>query len=142
MAETSTCFDLRCGYAVPGRVDTCPRCGRKMRSSRTVRAYGAVMMVCGIILLGMMGTITVLLWPQLMNPGREMAGGTTFTGSAGDAEMILWLFGLVLLFGLVALLTGLWQVATGRRNRWVAIIAVALGAAIFVYGRWMTGVLG
>ena len=77
-----------------------------------------------------------------MNPGREMAGGTTFTGSAGDAEMILWLFGLVLLFGLVALLTGLWQVATGRRNRWVAIIAVALGAAIFVYGRWMTGVLG
>ena len=142
MAETSTCFDLRCGHVAVGRLDTCPRCGRKMRSSRTVRIYGVVMMLCGVALLGIMGPVTYYTLPELTHPSEELAGGTSFTGTAEDARMILWLFGLVLLSGLVALMPGLWQVATGRRNRWVSIAAVALGIGIFLYARWTTGQLG
>src|SRR5687768_3154042 len=142
MADTSTCFDLRCGHIAAGRIETCPKCGRKMHSSRTVRVYGVVMMLCGLVLLGVMGPVTYYTLPELTHPGQELADGTRFTGSGDEADMILWLFGLVLLFGLVALLTGLWQVATGRRNRWVSIGAVALGLFIFAYAQWTTGQLG
>lgn len=75
-------------------------------------------------------------------PWEELADGGRFTGSVRDAEIILWLFGLVLLFGLVSLLTGLSQVATGRRNRRVAVAGVALGMLLFLYARWSTGALG
>ena len=142
MAETSTCFDLRCGYSMEGRAATCPKCGRKMSSSRTVRIYGTVLVLCGLFLLGLMGTITWTMWPMLMQPGAETAGGSRFTGTADDAEMILWLFALVMLFGLVSLMTGLWQVTTGRRNRWVAIASLGLAAILILYARWTTGALG
>lgn len=142
MADTSTCFDLRCGFIAPGRVETCPKCGRRMRSQRTVRIYGTVLMLCGLVLLGLMGPITYYMLPELTHPGREFADGSRFTGSGDEADMILWLFGLVLLFGLVALLTGLWQVATGRRNRWISIGAAAFGLFIFAYAQWTTGQLG
>ena len=142
MADTSTCFDLRCGFVAPGRVETCPKCGRKMRSSRTVRVYGVVLMLCGLVVLGLMGPITYYTLPELTHPGQELVEGTRFTGSGDEADMILWLFGLLLLFGLVATLTGLWQVATGRRNRWISIGAVALGLLIFAYAQWTTGQLG
>ncbi len=142
MADTSTCFDLGCGFVSAGRIQTRPKCGRKMRSSRAVRAYGAVLMLCGLVLLGLMGPVTYYTLPELTHPGQELADGTRFTGSGDEADMILWLFGLVLLFGLAALLTGLWQVATGRRNRWISIGAAVLGLFIFAFAQWTTGQLG
>jgi predicted nucleic acid-binding Zn ribbon protein len=135
MAEISTCLSPVCGATAEGNVTKCPECGWAMRSSRNLRVRGGVLLACGLFLLGLMGWITWIMTPSLLYPGEE-AGGMTFTGKPDQARMILWLFWAVITFGAVATVNGLYQLATGRKNR--ALVLVSLGlAAIIVVAAWL-----
>ena len=46
--------------------------------------------------------------------------------------LILGLFGIVIVFGLTCIGSGLWQIVTGRRNIWTVILI--LGLAFLVAG--------
>ena len=140
MTKTSTCFSLTCGHVVPGSVATCPKCGSKMRTSKTIRILGGLMLACGLLLIGLMGTITLNIAPQMLHPGQEI-GGSTWNGTAEQGRMALTLFSMVIAFGLVATLTGLWQIATGQRSRIVLVVVILLAVALFAYARYLTGAL-
>jgi hypothetical protein len=131
MAEISTCLSPICGARAEGNLTKCPECGWAMRSSRNLRVRGVALLACGLFLLGLMGWITWNMTPSLLAPGEE-AGGMTFSGKPDQAETILWLFWSILAFGAVATVNGLYQIATGRTNRVLVLLSLALAAALLV----------
>lgn len=130
MNKSSTCFSMTCGTVVPGRVERCPRCGSKMRSSTTIRTLGVVLLVIGIFLVGLMGVITLNMAPTLLSPGETIDGGR-WDGTAEQGRTALMLFGLVIAFGFVSIVNGLWQIITGSRNRVVLILTLLLAAVLY-----------
>lgn len=135
-AEMTTCGG--CGYATAESVKRCPQCGRGVRSPKAVRRLGWLQLLIGLFLVGLMGVTTYNLAPMMLAPGESAGGGGgRFTGTAEQGLLILGLFGLLVTFGLGSVASGLWQIATGRRNKW--IIALMLGLfALVMLAAWFT----
>ena len=90
----------------------------------------------GLILVVMMGAITYNLAPDMLRPGVS-AGRGGFTGTAEQGLLILGLFGLVIAFGLGSVASGLWQIATRRRNNWMFAVMLALFVLVML-AAWFT----
>ena len=58
MPETSTCYSLTCRETVDGVVEKCPKCGAKMRTPKHVRRLGWFLLLIGLFLVILLGTIT------------------------------------------------------------------------------------
>src|SRR6267142_1585500 len=99
MKELRNCYSLRCGYVTDEVLERCPKCGGRLRTTRFVRRLGWVQLIIGLFLVGLMGTIIFSLAPTLLQPG-EIDRGSAFTGSPEQAQLILGVFGLVIVFGL------------------------------------------
>ena len=123
MEELHTCE--RCGTATRESAGQCAGCGERWRTKKQVRRLGWVQLLMGLFLVGLMGIITYNLTPLMLRAG-ERAGGARFTGTAAQAQLILGLFWLVIAFGLTSMLSGLWHIKTGRRNRWLFILLLGL----------------
>jgi hypothetical protein len=138
----SACNDPRCAELIEGRVATCPKCGGSMRSVGESPGRGILLLLCGLFLLGLMGSITWYMLPMLLRPGVETADGSTFTGTPEQARMALGLFGLVLLFGLVATANGIFMIVT-RRQSWAFIgLTLGLAALLLIVGFVFMGTAG
>lgn len=105
------------------------------RNPRTVRRLGWLLLVVGLFLVGLMGTVTWRIYPSMSHPGVADLSGTTFTGTPAQAHDALQLFGIVIAFGLVSMLNGIWQIATGRRSLVFAGVTLAVGAALVFAAR-------
>jgi len=136
MTKTSSCYNLTCGHVEPGTVARCPRCGSKTRTSKSIRILGGILLAIGIFLVGLMGAVTINMAPTMLSPG-ETIDGSTFTGTAEEAKLFLGLFGLVIVFGIAAIVNGLWQLISGRRNRVVLFITLALAALLYAIGYFL-----
>ena len=136
MADRSTCVSPLCGITVEGNEKTCPKCGWAMRNSRNIRTRGWLLLCCGLFLVLFMGWIAWSLWPTLLRPRKEY-GSETFTGTRDQAQMILGLFGLVILFGALGAVNALYMIVSGRQNRWFVIVTLLLAAALVAVA-WLT----
>ena len=136
MADQSTCLSPLCGITIEGSEKKCPKCGWAMRSSRNIRTRGWFLLCCGLFLVLFMGWIAWNLLPTLLRPGVEQDNGT-YTGTKDQAQMILGLFGLVMLFGAVGTLNAIYMITTGRQNRVFVIVTLLLAAALAVFA-WVT----
>lgn len=137
MAETSTCTARDCRAVTPGLIDACPRCGARVLTSRRVRVLGWVLLAIGLFLVAFMGYITLQTYDSFVRPGTSTAGGSRFTGSAEEGRNILNIFWLVIAVGVMSVVNGLWQIATGRRN--LVLVAISLiVAAVLVFTTWET----
>lgn len=94
------------------------------------RMRGWILLVAGLFLVLVMGAVVLNLAPAMLNPGIE-TGGTTFTGSAEQAQVFLGLFALVILFGALCIANGLYMIATGTRNRVFTIATLAFAALLY-----------
>jgi hypothetical protein len=127
MSRHSACNLPTCAVVVDGRVSVCPKCGGPMRDVSDSAVRGIVMLVCGVILVGMMGWI---LWTQtesMLNPGVEAADGSTFTGTAKEAQSFLGLFAVVMLLGLTSFINGIFFIVKRRQSG--IFMAISLGLA-------------
>jgi hypothetical protein len=88
-------------------------------------------MVCGGILVPFMGYIT--LW-MLGAAANTNTAGAKFTGTPEQLLMIFAICGMVILFGLLAFATGLYQLVTGRRNKMFVWVIAGLGILLYVVG--------
>ncbi|HYY42921.1 MAG TPA: hypothetical protein VE775_09335 [Pyrinomonadaceae bacterium] len=139
MDQLRSCY--KCGYETNEPVKQCPKCGQRLRTAREVRALGWLQLLIGIFLVGLMGTITFKLAPLLLQTGvRE--GGSRFTGTPQQAFLILGLFGLLILFGATSMTSGLWQIKTGRRNKWIFIFMLGLVIVLIVVVWFVRAALG
>ena len=142
MADTSTCTAWRCGAVTQGLVATCPGCGGRTVSSRRIRILGGALIALGLFLVGLMGAITYQLYPTLTRPGVDMGELGRWTGTAEQAAMVLNLFWIVIGFGALCVVGGAWQIATGRRNRIIMVLALLGAATILLYGWETTDTIG
>ena len=140
MAELRTCF--RCSYETNEVVAQCPKCGQRLRTSGQVRRLGVLQLLIGLFLVGLMGTITFMLAPAILRAGEPVGPDGGFTGTPQQALLILGLFGLVIAFGLGSMLTGLWQIKTGRRNKWLFFGMLALFVLVVLVGWIVKSALG
>ena len=124
MADFSICTSRACRAETPGIVDKCPTCGSRVQTSRKIRLLGWLSIACGVFLIGLMGWITLALYPTLSSPGLADPDGGRWAGTAEQARMALNLFYLVIGFGVLAAAAGVWMVVTGRRH--IAITVVTL----------------
>ena len=76
-----------------------------------------------------MGTVCYYTVPMLLHPGVGI-GGTRFSGSTGQAFIVLGIFLLVMAFSLTTLFYGVWQMKTGKSSRRVAYFM--LGIFVFL----------
>ena len=127
--DLSKCYN--CGYETHKFRSHCPKCGTGLQSRRWSRRFGLGMVIGGIIITGMMGFVVLATGPMLLNPGASY-GGARFSGTPGQARMVLAIFGAALAFGMTALGYGLWQMFTGRRSKRVIYFVVALAALLML----------
>jgi hypothetical protein len=103
-----------------------------MPRAQGVRRRGWVLIVLGVLLVVMMGTITLLTAPTMLS--RSASPGAGFTGTPEQALVILGLFGIVIVFGLTGIGSGLWQIVTGRRSIWIVVLILGLTFLLIVAG--------
>ena len=138
MEEASSCYS--CGHVTHEAGDKCPKCGKRLRTARQVRRLGWLQLGIGVFIVGLMGTITYNLAPLMLGAGDSRAGAN-FTGTPEQAQMILGLFAMVIVFGLGSILSGLWQIKTGRRNKWLFIVMVVLFVVLIVFSWYLRSAL-
>ena len=131
MAAYTVCRDPKCATLVDGKVAACPKCGGPMRSVGESPLRGIVLLLCGLFLLALMGTIATNMYPTLTHPGVTIEG-STFTGTAEQARMILLLFAAVLVFGLVATANGIYMLVTKQQSRAFMVVSLGLAAVLLV----------
>lgn len=131
MAAYTVCRNATCATLVEGPATTCPKCGGPMKSVGESPLRGIVLLLCGLFLLGLMGTITYFMYPTLTHPG-ETIGGSTFNGTADQARITLLLFAAVIVFGLVATANGIYMLVTKQQSRAFMLVSLGLAAVLLV----------
>jgi hypothetical protein len=121
----------KCYYETNEALKKCPKCGLGLFSTKQVRRLGWVILALGMFLVGLMGTITFYVTPALLYAGSP-TGGMQVTATTEQAALILALFGSVIAAGLISMVTGLWQIKTGRRNKWLVYSGIALIALVVI----------
>ena len=137
MADFSTCTSRSCGVVTPTIVDKCPACGARVQTSRRIRMLGWVGIACGLFLIGLMGYITLAMYPTLTHAGVDMGEGGRWNGTAEQGRMALDLFLMVIGFGAIAVAAGVWMVITGRRHILITVVTL-LAAGVLVFKTWET----
>ena len=132
MAAYSVCRKSTCATLVEGPATTCPKCGGPMRSVGESPLRGIVLLLCGLFLLGLMGTIALNMYPTLTHPGVRMPDGSSFTGTADQARITLLLFAAVIVFGLVATANGIYMLITKQQSRMFMFVSLGLAAVLLV----------
>jgi len=131
MADHSTCMSPSCGITVDGIVKICPQCGGFMRSSRSIRAFGWVMLICGVTAFALMGWMFRAF----------VAGGGAFTGTRGQALFAIGGVSFLVLFLLLASVESLYMVVTGRTNRRL-VRTLLLLLSVYILGIVLLGMIG
>jgi hypothetical protein len=125
MGNQSTCMSPSCGITIDGIVRKCPQCGGLMRSSGTIRAFGWVMLVCGV------SSVLLFVWMAWTFSNRG-----PFTGTRDQAGLFVGGYTFVILFCLLASANALCMVVTGRTNR-TFVKLMLLAVTILVVGTWL-----
>jgi magnesium-transporting ATPase (P-type) len=131
-------FCSRCGTETDEPLGKCPRCGRRLQKTGTVRALGWVLVVLGGLLSAFMAWLFVY-FTRLIAHSDDPGATTRFTGTASDATFAYGVFGVVLALGLTFVLAGVWQIVYGRRNKKIVFVALALVAVFYALGLYARG---
>ena len=129
MVDQSTCMSPSCGITIEGTFKKCPQCGALMRSARSLRAFGWVILIGGLLVVAL---LSWLAWVFLS------AG--SFSGTTSEAWLFAAVFAFLILVGLLAFTHGLYMVVTGQTNR--VLVRMMLGAvAILIVGSLLSRIL-
>lgn len=134
MPAFSTCTS--CGYNAEGAVTVCPRCGAATQVKQEPRTRAVILIICGLLLIGIMGPITVALLPSMLQAGMDV-DGSSFQGTAEQAHMILGLFGIIIVFGISSLAYGIFQFIFRRESKAFIVFTLVL-AAVLIFAVYFT----
>lgn len=132
MSAVWTCNDPTCGKTVDTRTEVCPKCGGAMRKVGEGRWRGVVLIICGVVMVAMMGPITYYLGPNLRE-AMSTGGSDGFTGTPEQARLILYLFYALIAFGVLAFVNGVYQVITSTQNRIFMILNLLVFAVVLFF---------
>ncbi|MEO6365309.1 MAG: hypothetical protein ABIO38_04565 [Luteimonas sp.] len=127
--DLSRCW--RCGFETYKYRSQCERCGGSLQSRRWSRRFGFVLTLCGLFLTSLMGVVIHWMVPRLLHAGVDV-DGSRFTGTEMQALGSFAVVGAVFVFGATALGYGIWQMATGRRDRRVVFVMIAIASGLMM----------
>jgi hypothetical protein len=120
--ESRTCHNYWCNYTTGEPLDHCPKCGRPLITPRTFKLLGwALLFLGGLLALGAV-SLTILVAPKL----------PYVRGGLGGRLLILGVFGALLAVGLTFMMSGLWQVLSGRRSQSLTTFGIVLLVALSI----------
>jgi hypothetical protein len=96
------------------------------RAAALIRRLGWLLVVLGLFLAFGMGILIVTLGPGMLYQNQG------FNGTHEQGVIFLTLFVLVFLFGINAIIGGVWMIRTGRRNLWV--MGFMIGLVVLIFG--------
>jgi len=132
MAAYNVCRDPKCATLVEGKVDACPKCGGAMRTVGESPLRAITLLVLGLILFIGMGIIFYNTYPTFSNPGVQIEG-SRFTGTAEQGQQALMLFAVVIVFGLVAIVNGIYMLVTRQQSKIFIGLTLGLAAILLVF---------
>ncbi|MEP6847826.1 MAG: hypothetical protein ABI999_03145 [Acidobacteriota bacterium] len=124
--DHKSCF--KCYFSGDTPETRCPRCGGRLRSSTNLRVRGGILIFVGAFLVLLMGAITGFV-VYLVWGGADPKAAAKLRAEEFKLLLAFGMFGLVMLFGLVSLITGVFQIVFGRRSR---ILVWAMMALVFI----------
>jgi hypothetical protein len=137
--EYKECF--KCSFRGETAEANCPKCGKKLRTSKNIRVRGVIQLITGSFLVLMMAGLSGFIWylthNRPLSPDEQQRIAEQQTLFMG----LYAFFAVIGLFGLNGIVMGVWQLAFGRRNKpliWVMFGLLALillgcvGIAMFV----------
>lgn len=138
LAEYKECF--KCNFRGETADTACPKCGKKLRTSKNIRARGVVQIVTGVILVLMMAGLSVFIGGLVARGINDPETARKMAEQKNFLLVVYAFFGVLALFGVNGIVMGTWQVVTGRRNKilmWImfvllALILIACFATVFV----------
>lgn len=108
-----------------------PRANWRPLTPKQIRRRGWILVALGSFLTLFMGWIAVMVI-GIMIHSDDPDAKTHFTGGVGMKAFTLGVFGVVVGFGLLSILTGAWQIRYGKQNphfvNWMMWLAIAFGA--------------
>jgi hypothetical protein len=144
VSQTWVCQAWHCGEVYDGSERFCPTCRNVAMPQKSIRRRGIVALACGVFITGMMVALGGLLGPTLLAAGQDV-DGSTFSGSKSDGLVVLGLFAALGLFGLVAIVSGFYQLRYGRQN-WrlfggmiAVLVVIGVIVAAIQYGFVLNG---
>jgi hypothetical protein len=104
-------------------------------SAKQVRWRGWVLVVLGLLLVVLMGVVTLNVAPNMLHPGVPASDRSVYNGTKEEAQQVLGLFGLVILFGITCIVSGIWQIKSGRHNKKIIYFGIGLVIVLALVGR-------
>jgi len=93
---------------------------------------GWLLLFLGLFLVGFMGWIMLNTLPSVLLAEQQAADGTTYTGTAEQAQSILLLFSLVIAVGLMSIVYGIYMIVTGRQNKIFMALSLLLAGILVI----------
>ncbi len=117
---------------------TCPRCRKNhFLNASSIRTRGTILIVIGLFLVAFMGGIAIFVAALLFGSASQNASSARRLNDEIPMLILIYgIFALVIAFGLNSLISGLWMIATGRRNRvllwimWGLLGLLGIGAVL------------
>jgi hypothetical protein len=103
----------------------------KQQSPTSIRVLGGILIFLGVILVGSMAAIMMWINNIIANSGKT---GSTVKWNAApqQQQMTFLILGAVAAFGVSAMLTGLLQIITGKRNRMMVGLMIGLWIVLMI----------
>ncbi|HKX83800.1 MAG TPA: hypothetical protein VJL58_06260 [Pyrinomonadaceae bacterium] len=130
--EFRQCFN--CNYEAVTDQTICLRCRKKkFFRSGNIRTRGIVLLVVGLFLVVFMGAIGVFVALMLLG-SMDPESARKINNEWFTLIAIYCIFAAVIAFGLNSIVSGLWMIAAGRRNRFLVWVMWALLLVLLVAG--------
>ncbi len=118
----------QCGHKPEAWVNACPQCASVFESPERVRRMGWMASIAGGLLVAMMAVVAVTVGPVITSP-PTVPGATPL--EPAFVGRLFFAMGLIGLLGIVAIVSGAWQVRHGTRNRTLVGAMLLLLLAFF-----------
>jgi len=105
------CHNLNCGFQTHEPLSKCPKCRRPIWTTNEFRLISSLIVLCGFFFLGVGGGLGYIAYRNYA-PGGRLPEGYEL-----GVVVLTAIAGFLLLFGLVVIAAGAWQVLFGRANR-------------------------
>lgn len=138
-AEPQLYFCINCDWENRGALPACPKCGKPLYSQANIRQRGGMIAGLGLFLIIFMGALGAFVSKWLKDEAEKPREWWQIdSGRADNTEYLLMsvyvIFGCQIAAGLTAVIAGLRQFHTGRRNMFLFRVFMFLFAASFALG--------
>jgi uncharacterized paraquat-inducible protein A len=126
-------FCYKCHFPAAVSDAKCPRCGGPLKTQKSIRILGGVLVFLGGLISAMMvGVMALMLGIFSQTPASKLRGDE-------DKMMLaLGIVGLTFAVGVAFIAAGVWQIIFGKRNGLIVWIALIMVGVLLVVGKIFT----